>query len=143
MEKIKLNNLIWDDKNIILNEKNLLNWEVAMASPKEDGWRLPTIDEWQAIVDLGSTWDDENPGCWFGPDSELLGDSKESVFLPAEGWCDIYGTLYNAGIEGNYWSASPNGPDAYYLSFDSYDVYPDNTNYRRNGFSVRLVKDVK
>ncbi|MDR1884261.1 MAG: hypothetical protein LBR26_15995 [Prevotella sp.] len=143
MKQIELNGLIWDDKNIILNEKNLLNWEVAMSCPKSDGWRLPTIDELKALAELGSTWDNVLKGRWFGPDSELLGESKESVFLPAEGWMDRNGTLDHVGYYGGYWSASPNGSLAHYLSFYSGVAYPAGNDHRMHGFSVRLVKDVK
>ncbi|MDR1884286.1 MAG: DUF1566 domain-containing protein, partial [Prevotella sp.] len=101
MKQIKLNNLIWDDKNIILNDKNLLKWDVAMAAPKSDGWRLPTIDELKALAELGSTWDSVLRGSWFGPDSELLDESKQSVFLPADGYRGgTYGELYSVGNGG-------------------------------------------
>ncbi|MDR1884276.1 MAG: hypothetical protein LBR26_16070 [Prevotella sp.] len=144
MKKIELNGLIWDDKNLILNDKNLLNWEAAMICPKSDGWRLPTQEEWQALADLGSTWDEENQGRWFGTDSELLGDSEKSIFLPADGYRSADGTLHDAGYYGNYWSASPyNGSYAYNLTFYSGGAYPAYANHRTFGFSVRLVKDIR
>ncbi|MDR1884274.1 MAG: DUF1566 domain-containing protein [Prevotella sp.] len=141
MKQIKLNNLIWDDKNIILNDKKLLNWEVAMKAGK-DGWRLPTIDELKALANFGSTWDSVLKGRWFGPDSELLSNSKQSVFLPADGFRDPDGSLHDVGKGGYYWSASPyNSSNAYYLVFYSGYANPGGYADRKYGFSVRLVKD--
>lgn len=49
------------------------------------------------------------------------------------------GALTNVGTNGNYWSASPNGTNGYYLNFNSTNVNPANNNNRANGFSVRCV----
>ena len=50
------------------------------------------------------------------------------------------GVLTNRGSNGNYWSSSVNGTNAYNLNFNSSDVNPANSNNRANGFSVRCVK---
>lgn len=52
-------------------------------------------------------------------------------------------TLNNQGSNGNYWSSSPNGTNAYNLNFNSGGVNPANNNNRANGFSVRCVKDLQ
>jgi len=52
-------------------------------------------------------------------------------------------TLNNQGSNGNYWSSSPNGTNAYNLNFNSGGVNPANNNNRANGFSVRCVKDLR
>ncbi|MDR1884281.1 MAG: DUF1566 domain-containing protein [Prevotella sp.] len=149
MKQLIINDLIWDDKDVNFKSKSLLdwelfNWEAAIASPKEDGWRLPTIDELKALAALGSTWDSGNPGRWFGPDSELLSESKESIFLRAHGYKDPDdGVLYNAGYNGYYWSSTPyTGSFAYALNFYGGGATPAFIYDRRYGFSVRLVRDI-
>jgi uncharacterized protein (TIGR02145 family) len=142
MRPIELNGLLWNAGNVIIDRAKLLKWDISMAAVT-DGHRLPTKDEWQDLAALGSTWDDDRPGRWFGPDHELRENSEQSVFLPADGFRTPDGTLYNAGYDGYYWSASPyDGSNAYYLSFHRGYVGPANTNYRTFGFSVRLVREI-
>jgi len=51
--------------------------------------------------------------------------------------------LNNLGGNGNYWSSSPNGVNAYNPNFNSTAVNPANNNNRANGFSVRCIKTCK
>ena len=51
--------------------------------------------------------------------------------------------LNNQGSNGNYWSSSPNGTNAFNLNFNSGGVNPTNNNNRANGFSVRCLKDLQ
>jgi hypothetical protein len=53
------------------------------------------------------------------------------------------GSLNNQGGNGNYWSSSPSGTNAFNLNFNSTGVNPANTNNRANGFSVRCLKDLQ
>ncbi|MDR1884007.1 MAG: fibrobacter succinogenes major paralogous domain-containing protein, partial [Prevotella sp.] len=67
----------------------------------------------------------------------------QSVFLPADGYRGgTYGELYSVGNGGYYWSASPNGSYAYYLSFFSGNAFPDNYAARKYALSVRLVREI-
>jgi uncharacterized protein (TIGR02145 family) len=52
------------------------------------------------------------------------------------------GSLNNQGSNGNYWSSTPNGSNAYNLNFNSSNVNPGNNNNRSNGFSVRCVVEI-
>ncbi|MDR1883054.1 MAG: DUF1566 domain-containing protein [Prevotella sp.] len=148
MEKINetkpvINGLEWDTKNVTFEEKTLLDWNKSKGI-KEGDWRLPTNEELAALAALGSTWDEENQGRWFGPDSELLSDSKKSVFLPADGFRNPDCSMGGRGYSGYYWSASPyDRLNAYYLNFNSNRVYPVDADDRTHGFSVRLVKDLQ
>ena len=66
-----------------------------------------------------------------------------SVEFPAVGYrgSDSSGTLGNAGASGHYWSSVANGSsNAYYLWFDSSDLYVSSGLIKRNGFSVRCVR---
>jgi len=49
------------------------------------------------------------------------------------------GALNNRGNNGNYWSSTENGSNAYNLNFDSSVVNPANNTNRTNGFSVRCI----
>ena len=53
------------------------------------------------------------------------------------------GSLNNQGANGNYWSSSVTGTNAFNLNFNSGGVNPANNNNRANGFSVRCVKDLQ
>ena len=54
------------------------------------------------------------------------------------------GYFVDAGYYGYWWSSSPNGSDAWYRSLWGYagTVYRF-YDYRRNGFSVRCVRDAE
>ncbi len=66
------------------------------------------------------------------------------VFLPAAGYRDG-ASVYNAGLDGGYWSSTPGEDDAdyaYSLLFNGSNVNPaSNDDYRYYGHSVRLVCD--
>ena len=66
-------------------------YEQAEEAVKQlgDGWRLPTRGEMLDLDDLGSTWDDERKGRWFGGNHAT--DHEGSLFLEAAGYrlhCD-------------------------------------------------------
>ena len=63
-----------------------MTWQEAMDAAKAVGKRLPTWQELKALCDLGSTWDDELKGRWFGGNHNS--DHKGSLFLPAAGLRD-------------------------------------------------------
>ncbi|UKK49635.1 hypothetical protein L6475_06815 [Prevotella sp. E9-3] len=69
-------------------------------------------------------------------------ESAGCVFLPAAG--DRKGSnVSNTGTNGNYWSATPyDGWTAYRLSLNSGFLMPTNSGNRRQGYSVRLVREV-
>ncbi len=51
-----------------VNGRWYYTWDQAMAAAAElgDGWRLPTREEFKKLCELGSTWDEEMRGRWFG-----------------------------------------------------------------------------
>lgn len=67
-------------------------------------------------------------------------EASGAVFLPAAG-CRIGSIVYDVQDYGYYWSATGAGDTADYLYFLSGEAYMD-FNYRREGRSVRLVKDL-
>lgn len=147
-DSIELCGLLWDTENLAIggyekDGRHYYTWDEAMDAAKSVGKRLPTWQEWEALCDLGSTWDDELKGRWFGGNHNS--DHKGSLFLPAAGLRDSNsGELANTSSSGYYWSSSPNyGGSNYagYLYFYSGSVGPLNDSSHANGFSVRCVRD--
>lgn len=147
-QSIELCGLLWDTENLAIGgyEKDghhYYTWQEAMDAAKSVGKRLPTWQEWEALCDLGSTWDDELKGHWFGGNHNS--DHKGSLFLPAAGLRNNNsGELANTSSNGYYWSSSPNyggGNNASNLNFYSGFVYPLGSYNRANGFSVRCVQN--
>ena len=145
---IELCGLLWDTENLTIGgyEKDghhYYTWQEAMDAAKSVGKRLPTREEWKALCDLGSTWDDERKGRWFGGNHDS--DHKGSLFLPAAGLRNNFsGELANASSSGCYWSSSPyygGNNNAGHLYFNSGYVNPLNNYSRAYGFSVRCVRD--
>jgi uncharacterized protein (TIGR02145 family) len=145
---IELCGLLWDTENLAIGgyEKDghhYYTWHEAMEAARSVGKRLPTREEWEALCDLGSTWDDERKGRWFGGNHDS--DHKGSLFLPAAGLRSLSsGKLAYTSSFGYYWSSSPSyGGNNYAgsLYFYSGNVYPLYFNNRAYGFSVRCVRD--
>lgn len=147
-QSIELCGLLWDTENLAIGgyEKDghhYYTWQEAMDAAKSVGKRLPTWQEWEALCDLGSTWDDELKGRWFGGNHNS--DHKGSLFLPAAGQRDSNsGELASASSNGYYWSSSPyygGNSNAGNLYFSSGNVYPLDNNSHAYGFSVRCVQN--
>lgn len=147
-QSIELCGLLWDTENLAIGgyEKDghhYYTWQEAMDAAKSVGKRLPTWQEWEALCDLGSTWDDELKGRWFGGNHNS--DHKGSLFLPVAGLRDgNSGELAYTSSFGFYWSSSPNyggNGNASSLYFYSGYVNPLDGSYRANGFSVRCVQN--
>ena len=159
-KKIEINGLLWDTENLIIDgNEHFTHWDTenliidgnehfthneALETSKKSGKRLPTKEEWKALIALGSTWDSKRTGRWFGNDHKLKEKSKQSIFLPAAGYRANNSSSYGGvGTNGYYWSSSINGTSAYYSYFYSTNVLPGNTNGgRANGFSVRCVSEL-
>jgi uncharacterized protein (TIGR02145 family) len=115
-------------------------WRPDPCSSVKDGgkaWRLPTSDEWKQITDYNSRETTENPrGLRLKPDGSTV-----SVFLPAAGYRGrADGAFSSVGASGVYWSSSPSGTNASNLYFST-TVYPESSDYRSFGFSVRCVAE--
>ena len=151
-DSIELCGLLWDTENLVIGgyEKDgyhYYTWQEAMDAAKSVGKRLPTREEWKALCDLGSTWDDERKGRWFGGNHDS--DHKGSLFLPIAGLSSSKGLSYptkmiGTSTGGYYWSSSMDDGISYYavnLYFDSGYVYPQDRGIRTFSFSVRCVRD--
>lgn len=118
-----------------------------MEAARSVGKRLPTRYEWEELCDLGSTWDDELKGRWFGGNHDT--DHKGSLFLPAAGFgysndLGYCAKLACTSLTGYYWSSSMDderGDYAGSLHLGSIGVSPLEINLITLGFSVRCVRD--
>ena len=103
------------------------------------GWRMPTKEELEELVDK-CDWEWTRQGGCNG--YRVTGPNGNSIFLPAAGW--RYGSSLNlAGYRGYYWSSTPywsSAHGAYYLDFSSGDHYVD-WRYCSGGRSIRPVSD--
>ncbi|MDR0518138.1 MAG: fibrobacter succinogenes major paralogous domain-containing protein [Fibromonadaceae bacterium] len=121
----------------------LYDWVTALtACPK--GWRLPSYDEWQDLIDyMGGTetsgkvlkstsgWEEGGNGM----------DTHGFSALPGgQGYSNA--VFYSAGTSGNWWTSTEQDEDnAYYrnIFYGSRDVY-DSDGSKMYLFSVRCVK---
>ena len=151
-DPIELCGLLWDTENLAIGgyEKDghhYYTWKEAMDAAKSVGKRLPTREELKALCDLGSTWDDELKGRWFGGNHDT--DHKGSLFLPAAGFgysndLGYCAKLAGTSLTGYYWSSSMDDESDDYadsLHLGSLGVTPLGINLITLCFSVRCVRD--
>ena len=100
-------------------------------------WRMPTIDEWQELIDKCTwTWTTKNSVNGY----EVKATNGNSIFLPAAGYRGS-GELSSAGSYGGYWSSSlrtlyPGYAQSVYFGSDYHGT---GRSYRDYGQSVRPV----
>jgi uncharacterized protein (TIGR02145 family) len=120
------------------------NW-LSANNPCPPGWRVPTEEEWGAVINssynptitkVGTDWTNSAGNYTTGM---KVGDA---LFLPAAGLRDYNnGSLVNHGGYGYYWSSTAN--DSYYgrnLFFSSSSQIISNYSLS-SGFSVRCVEE--
>lgn len=109
-------------------------------------WRIPTADQFDALINASNTTTDWKTG-WTNIGSTKGGRlitsnvNGISLFFAAAGRYSDGGALVDAGGLGLYWSSTPDVlPCAWCLRFDSGDIRT--IDYRRySGYSVRPVKN--
>ena len=120
------------------------------VNPCPDGWRLPTLDEFTALQDTGSTWATARTkgnavaGRFYGHKHEtcaLPNNMNNCIFLPAVGYRNGEdGSLSSEGTYGYYWSSTQvNSTSVYSLAFDSHSSLKYNGS-KAHVFSVRCVQ---
>jgi len=114
-----------------------------------EGWHVPTDAEWTTLTDhlggasvAGGKLKETGINHWNSPNA---GATNESGFTALPGGSRYYtsGYYYLMGYDGYFWSATENDSStAWYrtLRYNYSDVYQLNNN-KRNGFSVRCVRD--
>ena len=114
------------------------DYDVA-TSEWGEGWRLPTQDECEELVEECEWKWMKKKRVW---GMRVTGPNGNSIFLPAAGY--RYGSsLDDAGEYGNFWSSTPYESDsdgAFDLGFSS-DFHYVGWSYRSGGQSVRPVSE--
>ncbi len=120
-------------------------------NPCPPGWRLPTKDEWQALMNTTSEWAEVNTrgnavsGRFYGPACKactLPSNMTGCIFLPAVGgrYSRDDSSLDHRGLEGYYWtSVQQTNKDGYRLRFTPHTV-GIGPHFKAVGFSIRCVK---
>ena len=107
----------------------------AMQWPAPEWFHVPSKDEWVALCwILTSTF-------WLEQDYRTMSNYLK---MPMAG-LRYYNSadVYNVGSNGRYWSSTPlDANNAYYLYFYSSYIYPQYSEFRAFGFSVRCFKDI-
>ena len=104
-----------------------------------EGWRMPTYNEWQELIDNCDTaWTDDYNGTGIKGRIFTSKVNGNSVFFPAVGYCYNSSVCY-VGSGGDYWSSTLGSSEvAWYLYFYSVDKGLYNRS-RYYGYSVRGV----
>jgi uncharacterized protein (TIGR02145 family) len=144
MKTIILNGLEWDTENLVIDGKTHFTYEEAKAEAAKLGKRLPTKNEFDALLQLHHVFDKEKHGMWFAKNQADL-KSDKSLFLPAAGF--TYFTLNSIKKirdNGCYWSDTLYKHIEFYgLSFSNLNsavVYMYDQNY---SYTVRCVTNLK
>jgi hypothetical protein len=128
------------------------------------GWKIPSVEEFGVIYKGGTiagTPGTATANTWFWNDGGMLwGDPNTSytkpagyeirpdnvtttLFLPANGSRNASNAqLASPGANGNYWSGSTTGTNAYSLSINRGNVNPVVSNNRATGFGVRCIRTI-
>ena len=116
-------------------------WEQARTVCPH-GWRLPTREELQSLVNADSEWTSFAP---YG--GRIFGSRGNQVFLPAMGRLDFTSEYfprprYDVNMGGFYWSGTPGEGEGttWVLRFNAGSVTMFSAS-RENGFSVRCVAE--
>jgi uncharacterized protein (TIGR02145 family) len=136
----------WSSTDPMVNSEGGTTWDSSLPEgdtwekskdPCPSGWRVPSFEEQQSLLNSGSFWGELN-----GVSGRFFFACTQRVFFPAAG-CRYFsdGMLYSVGGNGYFWSGTPNGSgDAYGLDFGSGNAVTGS--YGRGvGFSVRCVSE--
>jgi len=110
-------------------------WE-SVNDPCPSGYRVPSISELSKLLEVSSVWEQKN-----GVYGRTFGSGGNTIFLPAVGIrYYVNGELGYQGLDGYYWSNTPNGSAGSNLHFYSSDIRFNYNNSRAGGHCVRCVK---
>lgn len=120
------------------------SWNMANEyNPCPEGWRIPTAEEFQVLINSGYTYTafglNNLKGCWFGGNHNT--DLTGSLFFPFGGYTNEAGSPLGrfSTPRGMYWSASTSGSDATMLFIN--DLTASLVSLRKaRGHSIRCVK---
>ena len=127
----------------------LYNWEVINSDKIcPSGWHVPTNEDWETLIDFlgdlmtaGGELKDNSTEYWNSPNTDATNNSGFTAFPGGERYY-YYGNFNNIGESGYWWSNSESGNEAYYYSlFFASSEITKMTADKKNGFSIRCIKD--
>ncbi len=133
-----------DDQNNVKNYGYLYSWGTA-KNVCPTGWHLPSDAEWTTLINnfggvlvAGEKMKSKNGWNENGNGTNTSGFTALPGGLRAH-----YGTFYDIGYNGNWWSSTEYDIDnAWHMGMDGKDsVVYRNTTSKPSGFSVRCVSD--
>lgn len=128
----------------------LYNWNVIKSNKIcPEGWHVPTIEDWQILINFlgdemtaGGKLKENSTNFWNSPNTDATNTSGFTALPGGERYYH-YGNFNNIGESGYWWSSTESGYEAYYTSlyFASSEITTQMTTDKRNGFSIRCIKD--
>ena len=133
-------------------DADLYGLELSLKQSGVGGWRMPTnlenqaitqganhvssTDFWTVIPHAGTILGDV-PGAIF-PDKFT---GHISTFLPAAGYINNNGVIWNQGLNGYYWMSQPvgTGANAFYMTFTSGTLYTNSQETSVYSQSIRCI----
>jgi len=120
-----------NEKNTADFSNGFYTYDEAVAAFGDD---LPTQEQFEELLH-SCQWNWVEAGYYI-----VVGQNKNYIIMPADGFCDCTGGLCYPRTYGFYWSSTPAGSEkAWYLNFYSNGVYMYK-DQRCFANSVRLVK---
>jgi uncharacterized protein YjdB len=134
----------WSSIGAVINSDGGTTWSSSSPTgtswtsendPCPPGWRVPTQAELTSLQNTNSVWTNSWNGTGVG---RIFDTAPNQVFLPAAGWRDSdNGMLNSVNVVGRYWSSTPDGSAARFLSVSGGMSIPGDS--RALGLSVRCV----
>jgi len=127
-------------------DEEIIDWDTSTPNgnkwekdndPCPVGWRVPTRNELQSLLDAGSEWTTLNgeTGCIFGS-----GDN--TIFLPATGYRNLSdGALGSQGADGYYWSSTSSSYTLAYLLYFRSTAQGTSNDSKSYGFPIRCIAE--
>ena len=128
----------------------LYNWYTVNTDKLcPTGWHVPTHAEWVTLVNYlgnnivaGGKLKEAGTTHWNSPNDDATNESGFTG-LPG-GWRNDDGTFLHIGISGAWWSATEDDPDYAWergLNYNSGQAFSVSFNPKKNGYSIRCLKD--
>ena len=145
--------ILLDEANNIINKNNFYtqlspgatSWSmITEYNPCQEGWRVPTVAEFQSLINSGFKYVAIGPGdqagYWFG--GNYNSDFNGSLFIPFAGYRSTTGTALSRGSAGLYWTTDTNSGHGSPLYIDPTTRSAGGTQTKSTGGSIRCVKPI-
>lgn len=104
----------------------------AIQWPCPEGFHIPTRNEWVALCWILTTT------FWLAGNATTVGTYLK---MPMASYRYYTSSSVSTAGTGRYWSSTNSASNSSALRFDSSSLYPQNSYYRANGFTIRCFKD--